>query len=146
VIADQQPYLGDLTSWRKWQAWRRQVIQKYDAQRDRCPMTALTTHMGKATPATRAIVSTLYDTWTQHLATGIQALKDSGEIDADTDVNATATAVLAAVQGGVLMLKATDRISYLETALAEALNAMRRPPQTAKPKRPPQPVDHHGLS
>jgi AcrR family transcriptional regulator len=136
VIADQQPYLGDLTSWRKWQAWRRRVIQKYDAQRDRCPMTALTTHMGKATPATREIVSTLYDTWTQHLATGVQALKDSGEINADTDVNATATAVLAAIQGGVLMMQATDRISYLETALAEALDAMRRPAQTPKAKVP----------
>jgi AcrR family transcriptional regulator len=132
VIADQQPYLGNLTSWRKWQAWRRQVIQKYDAQRVRCPMTALTTHMGKATPATRAIVATLYDTWTQHLATGVQALKDSGEIDADTDVDATATAVLAAIQGGVLMLQATDSISYLETALGAALDAMRRPPRTPK--------------
>jgi hypothetical protein len=91
--------------------------------------------MGKATPATRAIVATLYDIWTQHLATGVQALKDSGEIDADTDVNATATAVLAAIQGGVLMMQATDRISYLETALGEAIDAMRRPPKTPTAKR-----------
>jgi AcrR family transcriptional regulator len=133
VIADQQPNLGDLTSWRKWQAWSRLVIKKYDAQRDRCPMTALTTHMGKATPATRTIVATLYDTWTQYLATGVQALKDSGEIDENIDVNATATAVLAAIQGGVLMMQATDSISYLETALGEALDAMRRP-QAARPK------------
>jgi AcrR family transcriptional regulator len=134
VIADQQPYLGDLTTWRKWQAWRRRVIQKYDDQRDRCPMTALTSHMGKATPATREIVSSLYDTWTQHLATGVQALKDSGEIDANTDVNATATSVLAAIQGGVLMMQATDSISYLETALDEALDAMRRSPHIPKAK------------
>jgi AcrR family transcriptional regulator len=134
VIADQQPYLGDLTSWRKWQAWRRQVIQKYDAQRDRCPMTALTTHMGKATPATREIVSNLYDTWCQYLAAGVQALKDAGEIDPSIDVDATATAVLAAIQGGVLMMQATDDISYLETALGEALDAMRRPPSRPKAK------------
>ena len=136
VIADQQPYLGDLTTWRKWQAWRRLVIQKYDTQRDRCPLTALTTHMGKATPVTREIVSTLYDTWSQHLAAGVQALKDSGEIDASTDVDATATAVLAAIQGGVLMMQATDRISYLETALKEALDAMRRHPPAPKAKLP----------
>jgi AcrR family transcriptional regulator len=136
VIADQQPYIGDLTTWRKWQAWRRLVIQKYDAQRDRCPLTALTTHMGKATPVTREIVSTLYDTWSRYLAAGVQALKDSGEIDASTDVDATATAVLAAIQGGVLMMQATDRISYLETALAEALDAMRRPPSKPRAKRP----------
>jgi AcrR family transcriptional regulator len=134
VIADQQPYLGDLTTWRKWQAWRRLVIQKYDAQRDRCPLSALTTHMGKATPVTREIISSLYDTWSQYLAAGVQALKDSGEIDASTDVDATATAVLAAIQGGVVMMQATDRISYLETALQEALDAMRRPAPAPKAK------------
>jgi ribosome-associated translation inhibitor RaiA len=91
--------------------------------------------MGKATPATRQIVSTLYDDWTEQLATGVQALRDSGEIDARTDVRATATAVLAAIQGGVLMMQATDRISYLETALDEALDAMRRPPRTVRAKR-----------
>jgi AcrR family transcriptional regulator len=127
VIVDQQPYLGDLTSWRKWQAWRQRVIQKYTAQGDRCPLAALTTHMGKATPATREIVSDLYDTWAQYLAAGVQALKDSGEIDANTDVDARATAVLASIQGGVQMMQATGRISFLETALGEALDAMRQP-------------------
>ena len=136
VIADQQPYLGDLTTWRKWQAWRRLVIQKYDAQRDRCPLTALTTHMGKATPVTREIISSLYDTWSRYLTAGVQALKDSGEIDVSTDVDATATAVLAAIQGGVVMMQATDRISYLETALQEALDAMRRPAPAPEAKLP----------
>ena len=140
VIADQQPYLGDLTTWRKWQAWRRLVIQNYDTQRDRCPLAALTTHMGKATPPTREIVSTLYDTWSRYLAAGVQALKDSGEIDAGTDVDATATAVLAAIQGGVMMMQATDRISYLEIALEEALDAMRRPPSTPPAKLPAKSV------
>jgi hypothetical protein len=102
--------------------------------------------MGKATPATRAIVSTLYGVWTQHLAVGVQALKDSGEIDADTDVHATATAVLAAIQGGVLMMQATDSISYLETALGEALNAMRRRPQTSNAKRIAPSVGHSSLA
>jgi AcrR family transcriptional regulator len=139
VIVDQQPYLGDLTTWRKWQAWRRRVIQKYDGQRDRCPLTALTSHMGKATPATRQIVSDLYNRWSQYLAAGVQALKDSGEIDASTDVDATATAVLAAIQGGVLMMQATDSISYLEIALGEALDAMRRPhPSRKKGTEEPQ--------
>jgi AcrR family transcriptional regulator len=127
VIADQQPYLGDLTTWRKWQAWRRCVIQKYDAQRDRCPLSALTTHMGKATPATREILRDLYDTWSQYLSAGVQALKDSGEVDPHTDVDTAATAVLVAIQGGVVMMQATNSISYLETALGETLDAMRRP-------------------
>jgi len=134
VIEDQQPYLGDLTSWRKWQAWRGRVIDKYEAQRDRCPLTALTSQLGKATPVTREIVSGLYDRWHKYLAAGVQAAKDSGDIDPATDVDATATSILAAVQGGVLMLQATDRINYLETALDQALEAI-RPVQRADDKR-----------
>ena len=125
VIEDQQPYLGDLTNWRKWQAWRTLVIDKYEAQRDRCPLTALTSQLGKATPVTREIVSNLYDRWHEYLAAGVQASKASGDIDPSTDVDATATSILAAVQGGVLMLQVTDRINYLETALDKALDAIR---------------------
>jgi AcrR family transcriptional regulator len=132
VIADQQPYLGDLTSWRKWEAWRLRVIEKYAAQGDRCPLSALTSQLGKATPATAEIVSNLFDTWCEYLAAGVQALKDAGELDPSTDVEATAIAVLAAVQGGVVMLLATNRISYLTIALDEALDAMRRPARPAK--------------
>src|ERR1044071_992878 len=41
VIAEQLPQLGDLTTWRKWQAWRRRVIKMYDEQREGCALSAL---------------------------------------------------------------------------------------------------------
>jgi len=127
VIADQLPQLGDLTTWRKWQAWRRRVIQIYDAQRAACPLSALTAQLGTADPTTREIVDGLTDEWVAYLATGVQALKDSGEIDARVDVPKTANAILAAVTGGATLLQSTNRLSYLEDALTEALEAMRRP-------------------
>lgn len=127
VIADQMPMLGDLTSWRKWQAWRRRVIQMYDEQRQSCPLSALTAQLGTADPATREIVVNLLDEWHGYLAAGVQALKDSGELDGGVDSKKAATAVLTAVTGGAGMLQATDRISYLEVALTEALENMRRP-------------------
>src|SRR3954447_12737409 len=127
VLADQLPMLGDLTSWRKWQVWRRRVIQKYDLQRQRCPLSALTSQLGLANPATRTIVTDLLDRWHGYLATGVQALKDAGEIDATIDVDHAATSILTAVTGGAGMLQATNRISYLEIALAEALDNLRRP-------------------
>jgi AcrR family transcriptional regulator len=127
VLADQQPMLGDLTSWRKWQAWRRRVLQMYDAQRQHCPLSALTSQLGLADPATRQIVVDLLDRWHGYLAVGVQALKDSGEIDASIHVDNAATSILTAVTGGAGMLQATDRIDYLEVALAEALDGLRRP-------------------
>ena len=132
VIADQLPQLGDLTSWRKWQAWRRRVIQIYDAQRAACPLSALTAQLGAAqspggSSAAREIVDGLTSEWVGYLATGVQALKDSGEIDARVDVPKTARAILAAVTGGATLLQSTNRLSYLEDALTEAMEGMRRP-------------------
>jgi AcrR family transcriptional regulator len=131
VLADQQPMLGDLTTWRKWQAWRRRVIEKYETQRQHCPLSALTAQLGLANPATRTVLTGMYDRWHGHLAVGVRALKDSGEIDAGQ----AATAILTAVTGGATMLQATDRISYLEVALAEALDGLRRP--GPRPRRRP---------
>jgi AcrR family transcriptional regulator len=127
VIADQMPQLADLTTWRKWQAWRRRVIQIYDAQRAACPLSALTAQLDNADPTTREIVNGLTDEWVAYLATGVQALKDSREIGPHVDVPKTANAILAAVTGGATLLQSTNRLGYLEDALTEALDAMRRP-------------------
>jgi hypothetical protein len=72
-------------------------------------------------------VTDLLERWHGYLATGVQALKDAGEIDATIDVDHAATSILTAVTGGAGMLQATDRISYLEIALAESLDGLRRP-------------------
>jgi AcrR family transcriptional regulator len=125
VIADQMPQLGDLTTWRKWQAWRRRVIEIYDVQRQGCALSALTSQL--AAPSTRQVVNALTDEWYGYLADGVRALKASGEIDARVDVPKTATAILAAVTGGATLLQSTDRLDYLEDALTEALEGMRRP-------------------
>jgi AcrR family transcriptional regulator len=126
VLTDQMPQLGDLTTWRKWQAWRRRVIKIYDAQRQRCPLSALTDQLGTADPATRKIVLELVDRWHEYLAKGVQALKDSGEIGASVDTAKAATSILTALTGGVGLLQSTDRISYLEVALSEAIDNLRR--------------------
>jgi AcrR family transcriptional regulator len=128
VIADQLPQLGDLTTWRKWQAWRRRVIQIYDAQRAACPLSALTAQLSTADPTvTREIIDGLTGEWVGYLEKGAQALKDSGEIDARVDVSKAANAILAAVTGGAILLQSTDQLSYLEDALTEALDGLRRP-------------------
>ena len=136
VIADQQPYLGDLTSWRKWEAWRLRVIEKYAAQGDRCPLSALTSHSARRRP--RRLRSSATST-TRGSSTWRQASRRSR-----TPASSTRTSTLRRprslslrlVQGGVVMMLATNRISYLATALDEALDAMRRHPPTPKAKLP----------
>ena len=144
VIEEQMPHLGDLTSWRKWQAWRRRVIQMYDAQRQRCPLSALTSQLGAGNPETRKLVADLLDRWQGYLVAGVQALKDSGEADPGVDPLVAATSILTAVTGGAGMLQATDRISYLELALTDAIDSLRRPLE-ATANQPDQPVVPSGV-
>jgi AcrR family transcriptional regulator len=127
VLDDQMPQLGTLESWPQWEAWRVRVIEKYDAQRRTCPLSALTAQLSVADPvATQAVITDLYDRWHGYLAAGVRALIDRGDVAAGTDADHAATAVLTAVSGGAALLMATDRLDYLKVALGEALQALRR--------------------
>src|SRR6201995_4604763 len=126
VLDDQQPLLGDLTSWPKWQAWRDRVIEKYRAQGPVCPLSALTSQLGLADPSTRTVITDMYARWQSYLADGVRALIAAGGIDAGADVSDAATAILTGVAGGGAMLRATGQISYLEVALDEALSGLAR--------------------
>jgi len=126
VLDDQQPMLGELTSWGAWQAWRDRVIEKYRAQGPGCPLSALTSQLGLADPTTRTVVTDLYERWHRYLADGVRALVAAGEVAPGTDVDDAATAILTAVAGGATLLMGTGQIGYLETALDEALSGLRR--------------------
>jgi AcrR family transcriptional regulator len=121
VLAVQQPYLSDLTSARKWQAWRGAVVAHYGELGDRCPLSALTAQLGKTSPQAREVVTALYDTWEAHLLAGVKALETQGMLAAGVAAEEAARGILAAIQGGVIMLQATGRLGYLEAGLDVAM-------------------------
>lgn len=127
VIADQMPMLGDLTSWRKWQAWRRRIIEIYDSQRAGCPLSALIAQLRPGNPEVQQVVTDLSARWRDLLADGVRALRAAGEIDQSIDPDQAGIAILAAVTGGATLLIATDELAYLEIALTTALDDLRRP-------------------
>ncbi|WP_037074710.1 TetR/AcrR family transcriptional regulator [Pseudonocardia spinosispora] len=127
VLVEQQPMLGDLTTWDQWEAWRQRVVERYELQRRRCPLTALTALLGLADPAVRTIITELYERWHGYVAEGVRALRDGGLIDARIDPDTSAVEILTAISGGATMLQATDRIDYLDISLREVINGLRRP-------------------
>ncbi|RYE41814.1 MAG: TetR/AcrR family transcriptional regulator [Hyphomicrobiales bacterium] len=120
VLEAQRPYLDELTSWEAWQAWREAVLRHYGELGRRCPLGSLTSELGKSSSEARAVVSNLFETWEAALLRGTQALLPSGEAAV-----ACAGNVLAAIQGGVVLLQMTGRIEYLKNALAAAIEPMR---------------------
>jgi AcrR family transcriptional regulator len=131
VLEAQRPYIDDLSTVESWKAWRDAVVDHYARLGQRCPMGALTSELGNSSPEARRVVSELYDRWEGALMAGIQALLAAGVVPADFPARDTARSILTAVQGGVVMLRATGRLSYLETALGAALRPVLEAPVPA---------------
>ncbi|MEW2514632.1 TetR/AcrR family transcriptional regulator [Streptomyces sp. NPDC046870] len=125
VLEDQEPHLGDLTTWEAWQEWRDAVVRRYEQQGVDCPLGVLITELGRTTPAAQALTGRLIDQWQSALRTGIRHMQDSGEVDRRLDADRTAAALVAAVQGGVTILMSTGAIGHLEAALDTTLALLR---------------------
>ncbi|MDG4823966.1 TetR/AcrR family transcriptional regulator [Asanoa sp. WMMD1127] len=126
VLSDQQPQLGDLTSWPAWRAWRDRVLARYRAQGTECPLNSLMSQIGRNTPGARAVTSELIDQWQREIANGIRHMQGIGEIRAGLDADESAAALLAGIQGGVAVMLATGRSTHLQAALDVGIQSLRR--------------------
>lgn len=124
VLEAQQPFLGDLSTWEAWQRWRQAVIDHYADLGSKCPLGSLTTELGKSSPQARAVVTGLYAEWEAALVRGVAAMTSD---DAE-GVRRRAQSILAAVQGGVLMLQASGNTDYLDAAVTAAISPLRPEP------------------
>jgi AcrR family transcriptional regulator len=125
VIADQQPYLGELATSASWRAWRDVVVEKYRAQGDACPLSALTQQLVPGDSQIKPIIAELLRHWHELLTRGVERAQADGRVDASADPAQLASTILAAVQGGVVLMQATGSVSHLEQALDAALRAAR---------------------
>jgi AcrR family transcriptional regulator len=124
VLAEQQPHLGDLSTWPAWQAWREVLIARYRAQGTHCPLNTL---MSQSTPGTGEVVRALLVQWQAALATGIRSMQASGCASPDIDAHRLAGAMVAAIQGGVVVMRSTGSTEHLEAALDVMFDQLREP-------------------
>ncbi|MEV7187296.1 TetR family transcriptional regulator [Kitasatospora sp. NPDC093102] len=121
VLDAQQPELGSLTSREAWWQWRDKVLARYRAQGVSCPLHVALSQLGAATGAGRTVAAELLGQWQHRLAAGIRHLQGSGTVAAGLNAEREAAALLAGVQGGVLILMTTGSTGHLEAALDSGL-------------------------
>jgi AcrR family transcriptional regulator len=126
VLTEQQPQLGQLTSWPAWRAWRDKVVARYLSQGLNCPLHVLMTQLGRNTPGAQAVMTELTEQWQAEITVGIRHMRDIGETDPELDADRSAAALLAGIQGGVLMMLSTGRATHLEAALDVGIENLRR--------------------
>ncbi|MGO4446339.1 TetR/AcrR family transcriptional regulator [Mycobacterium sp. 2YAF39] len=125
VLDDQQPYLGELTSWAAWQRWRDAVVNRYRRQGQNCPLSVLMSEIGRATPGAQAVTSALMRQWHDEIAAGVRHMQSDHKVSDGLDAERVAAALLAGIQGGVGIMLATGDLSYLEAALDIGIGSLR---------------------
>ncbi|PRY44581.1 TetR/AcrR family transcriptional regulator [Umezawaea tangerina] len=125
VLEDQQPHLGELTSWDAWDRWRDAVVERYRRQGVHCPLGVLITEVGRHTPAAQAVTGLLLERWQREVRAGIGHMRSEGLVGEHVDPDRAAGAVIAAIQGGVAILMSTGSSRHLESALDLCLDYLR---------------------
>ncbi|MGH9025445.1 MAG: TetR/AcrR family transcriptional regulator [Acidimicrobiia bacterium] len=123
VFAMQKPYLAELDS---LAGLRRLCDASIELQRQLncvggCPIGSLAAELAES-PQTRALLAESFEQYESYLVAGFTAMRDRAELKPGADPADLATAVIAAVQGGLLLTQTTRTTRPLELALDMALD------------------------
>ena len=124
VLEAQQPLLGRLDTMEALRAWRDLLV---DLQRERncqggCPIGSLAGELSEACPETRPDLADGFSRWETPIRDGLRAMRDRGDLCAAADPDRLALALLAAVQGGLLLTQVRRETAPLEAALDAGLD------------------------
>ncbi|GAA1176331.1 TetR/AcrR family transcriptional regulator [Pseudonocardia alaniniphila] len=119
VLGAQQPLLDRLDSVEALRKWRDLLV---GLQRERhyeggCPIGSLAGELADTDPAARVALAAGFSTWESAIRAGIQAMRDRGELPGEADPERLARALLAALQGGLLLTQVRRDTAGLEAGL-----------------------------
>jgi AcrR family transcriptional regulator len=127
VLHAQQPLLSRLDSFTALEAWRDLIV---DLQRARhcvggCPIGSLASEVADSDPEARKELVTGFARWEGAIRDGLTAMRDRGELRPDADPVRLALAMLAALQGGLLLTQTRRDTAALEAGLDTTLDCIR---------------------
>ncbi|HEY6574455.1 MAG TPA: TetR/AcrR family transcriptional regulator [Mycobacterium sp.] len=127
VLGRQQLALFPLDSIAALVRWRNAVV---DVMRGRgciggCPIGSLANELSETDPLARARLARAFAQWEHMIREGLTAIVERGELPSGSDVDRLAMALLAGVQGGLLLSKLRRDTEPLEAALDTMIEHLR---------------------
>jgi AcrR family transcriptional regulator len=140
VLGGQQPHLAALDSMPALRAWRDALVRIRRAKRCQggCPIGSLVGELAESDEGLRAGLADGFRRWETSIRDGLRAMHERGDLRADADPDALAMALLAAVQGGILLSQIHRKTTPLEAALDAMLDhvqSLLTPRAPAEPRR-----------
>ena len=116
-----------LDSWAAWETWLGQIVRLHEQQSrdDACEVAALAGRALDSDGVVRGFVGQMYEQWTAMLREQLVAMQRNGLLRADAPVAELASTLLAALQGGAVIDKATGSSQHLANSLRQALVLLR---------------------
>jgi TetR/AcrR family transcriptional regulator, transcriptional repressor for nem operon len=127
VIVDGQETF-DLSSLEGLRAWRDWVIEHQRKLNctGGCPIGSLGSELAETDPEARAQVAEGFKRWEAAIQSGLREMHARGRLTPDTDPDTLALALLAALQGGLLLTQIERDTKPLEAALDAMLDLIAR--------------------
>ena len=136
LVLAQQPSLHNIDSWDGIDAWAADILLVHSAPGGpfACPLGTMAAEL-KNGETFRPLLDDAFRRWEAPLARGLQRMQDRGELVADADPPRLATAVIAALQGGMLLARVRGDVTPLRDALDSAVAQLHQWEATT-PRRP----------
>jgi TetR/AcrR family transcriptional regulator, transcriptional repressor for nem operon len=122
VFSNQEPLLGHLDSIEALRAWRDRLLELQErfGNAGGCPIGALADELGFSATEARHDLGLGFERWEEGIRSGLRAMRDRGELRGNPDD--LALALLAALQGGLLLMKLRRDPEPLRVALNTVLD------------------------
>jgi len=136
---EQAPLLERLDTWDGFVAWFDYIVRWQEGRGllGGCPVGSLAAEMADWDDDLRADLADAFRRWESVVAGGLRAMRDRGELRPDADPDTLAEAVVAAIQGGILLARTKKDVRSLEHVLASALAYLRGFQPAPARRRPP---------
>jgi AcrR family transcriptional regulator len=143
VMAAQRPLLDGLDSWAAIAAWFDALValQEQRGCVGGCPIGSLASELADHDEEARRALATSFDRWEAYLARGLARMRERGELDGQADPATLAMAVMAGIQGGLLLTQTRKTSRPLRVALDAALIYLRNFAMAAPGAPPPSSID-----
>ena len=127
VLAAQGPELDALDSFEALDRWRDGLVALQRARHcaGGCPIGSIAAEIAEDDPDARADLVDSFEQWEAPLRSGLATMRDRGALREDADTDRLALALLAALQGGLVLTQLRRTTLPLETAIDASLELIR---------------------
>lgn len=119
IMGLQEPLLAHVDDVDALRAWADLIVefQRANGCQGGCPLGSLASELAESDSAAREELAASYRRWHEAIRDSLATMQDRGELVDGADVEKLATALLSALQGGLLLAKTLRETEPLRTAL-----------------------------